>query len=180
MRRFSVLIILLSCCLLVPMTAATRELTKVGSGTVRYLGMIQVYDASLWALPGSTRKQVQQAATSFCLELDYHVALKPDQFIQAAETILHKQHDPTTLERYRAQLNQLHASYQPVREGDQYRLCFNAMQKNTQLLLNDRELVAISGTEFASLYAGIWLADEAPLDQRLQRNLLGSLSGNDL
>ena len=177
MLRVSIIVIILIFSLHVPVLSAARDLIRVGSGSISYLGMIPVYDAVLRASPGATRGQIQQAAASFCLEFKYHIELQPARFIKAAETILERQHDPHTLARYREQIDLLHASYRPVSEGDRYRLCFSAPLENTRMILNDRELVTVPGTGFAALYAGIWLADTAPLDRRLQRKLFGPLKG---
>lgn len=158
---------------LLPLVTAAQDLVEIGTGTVRYLGMIRVYDAALLAPAAANPQQIQQAATSFCLVLDYHVDLQAIQAIEAAEKVLQRQHDPPTLARYRARIEQLHASYRAVSEGDQYRFCYQSASDTLRLILNGRILTELPGSDFASLYAGIWLSDRAPLDKRLQRKLIG-------
>jgi hypothetical protein len=154
---------------------SASERVRTGTGSVRYLGLIEVYEASLFAPAEATAEQIQQAATDFCLEFDYQVELQPAQFIEAAEKVLERQHNQATLAVFRKRIDQLHTAYQPVREGDRYRLCYNLNADLTTLSLNHQPLVTLPGADFAALYAGIWLADRRPLSEKLQQSLLAGV-----
>ncbi|MBN1956859.1 MAG: chalcone isomerase family protein [Desulfuromonadales bacterium] len=148
---------------------------SVGTGSVSYLGMIKVYDATLYAAKTSTAAAVQAAETDYCLALDYAVDLTRDKFILAANRILEKQWPPGELEQIREHIDQLHASYRDVRKGDRYVLCYEAKTQNLSLILNEQTLTKIPSRHFASLYTGIWLNDREPIDEKLQVNLLKAL-----
>ncbi len=152
------------------------ELTPVGSGAVRYLGFIKVYDATLFAAPGASEAGILNAGEPVCLQLDYAVDVPVTAFVEAAETVLARQHDPATLDRLRPQIDLLHESYRDVRSGDQYRFCYDQRQQQSSLLLNDDLLVTIESADFAAVYFGIWLSPEKPIDATLRKNLFAGLA----
>ena len=166
-------------CLLpsVPAAAATHfdHLQRVGKSDVHYLGVIKVYDAELYTQTNATLEDVQNARADFCLALDYSVDLTADKFILAAEKTLQKQRSAEQLETMRALIDELHSRYQDVKKGDQYTLCYNAVDQTTHLALNGKPLAVIASREFASLYSGIWLGNKNPIDSKLQAELLNSL-----
>lgn len=174
MRPASITVVSLFSLLLLSVPATSGDLVEIGSGEVRYLGMIQVYEATLFAPATATAKEIQQAASDFCLELSYQVKLQPAQFIKAADKILERQHSSTELSLFQDRIDRLHAAYQPVRDGDRYRLCYNRNRDITTLSLNNKQLVALPGADFAALYTGIWLAEQEPLDKDLQEALLAA------
>ncbi len=151
-----------------------NDLNLVGEGDVRYLGFIKVYKAQLYANTSSIEPDILNPSVSKCLNLTYSVSLVPENFIEGAETILQRQHSPALIHEYKDQLERLHAAYKPVDEGDQYRLCYDSIQKTTRLLLNGEELAAITSADFSSLYFGIWLGKKAPIDEGLRDNLLAA------
>lgn len=116
-----------------------------GSGTARYLGLIKVYDATLYASPEATVDNILGIEVSFCLQLRYAVDLSSESFIEAAETILARQHDPQTLRRVREGIELIHRSYRDVRSGDNYLLCYDDSVRQSSLVLSDEELVDQSG-----------------------------------
>lgn len=174
MRPVSIAALSLLSLLFLPIPATSGDLVEVGSGSVRYLGMIQVYQARLFAPAAATATEIQQATTDFCLELNYQVKLQPAQFIKAANTILQRQHSSTTLSSFQERIDRLHAAYKPVSDGDRYRLCYNDNKDITTLSLNNEQLAALQGADFATLYTGIWLAEHRPLDKELQQALLAA------
>lgn len=147
-----------------------------GEGNVRYLGFIRVYDAELLAPADAGLTDVLQARRSFCLRLTYSVDLTAENFITAAEEILARQYSRSELASYRPQIDQLHQAYRNVTKGDRYRFCYDADHQSTQLILNDEILISVISSEFAILYAGIWLDAEQPLDAGLRKRLLASLA----
>lgn len=146
-----------------------------GQGEVLYLGLIKVYDATLSVSNNANRANVLAADVSRCLKLDYVVELSADKFELAANTILERQHDAATLERFQPQISKLHGSYQAVSKGDHYQMCYDAHNQTTSLLLNGNNLVSIPSAEFAELYFGIWLGDTKPVSLALREDLLKGL-----
>jgi len=152
------------------------ELVVRGEGNIRYMGFIRVYDAELLAPADAVLTDVLQARRSFCLRLTYSVDLTAENFITAAEEILSRQYSPGQLATYRSEIDKIHQAYRAVGKGDRYRLCYDAESQSTQLILNDEVLVSVKSTEFAILYAGIWLDAKQPLDAGLRKRLLASLT----
>jgi hypothetical protein len=143
-----------------------------GQGQVRYLGFIKVYDASLYTENTTAGNDILDPDVSKCLELKYHVSLTPENFIEGADTVMSRQHPAEYLDSIREEITLLHKAYQPVEEGDIYLLCYQAESRTTTLSLNDKELVAIQSAPFSSAYFGIWLGQNEPLDEDLQKDLI--------
>lgn len=143
-----------------------------GTGEVRYLGFIKVYDASLYTEENVRRATLLAGSSSRCLELVYDVDLTVENFIEAAETVLSEQHDQATLDKVQAEIDLLHANYQEVRDGDNYTLCYDGKLQQTQLTLNGTLLVSVPSAAFAEIYFGIWLKEEKPLSESLLKKLL--------
>lgn len=151
--------------------AQASSLTAYSSGEVHYLGLIKVYDASLYVGEPAGSIEILSPAVSKCLELDYHVSLETEDFVKSAETVLSRQLPKQDLETLKPHIDRLHSSYKPVAKGDRYRLCYDADQETTVLALNDQELVSIASREFSRAYFGIWLNPDNPLDSSLQQDL---------
>jgi hypothetical protein len=159
-----------------PVVAEIPEsLILSGQGEVRYLGFIKVYDAFLYAPPGAAANDILSENCSRCLKLEYNVRLTVDNFIEAADKVLLRQHDRATLDLIRPQLEQLNNAYRDVEKDDRYLLCYDAANQFTELLLNGKRLAAIPSAAFASVYFGIWLGIEKPIDQTLRTQLLAGL-----
>jgi hypothetical protein len=161
--------------LLAPMTgwASIGGMVAKGSGTAKYLGFINVYRATLLVDAATEKAAVLDGSTSRCLQLQYEVAVKAEDFVLAADTVLARQHGADTLSRLRNDIERLHRAYTDVKAGDVYTMCYSASDRTTRLALNGVEQAAVPSAEFASLYFGIWLGPEKPLDQRLRNDLLG-------
>jgi hypothetical protein len=147
-------------------------LTLRGTGEVRYLGLIKVYDAHLYLAESTPPDQVLQPNSPKCLLLSYEVDLSVENFIKAADKVLSKQHDPPQLARIQDQLDQLNRSYRDVREKDQYLLCYDDDSKQTSLTLNGELLTTLTSELFAEIYFGIWLGANMPIDLDLRNDLL--------
>jgi hypothetical protein len=143
-----------------------------GMGEAYYLKFIKVYDASLYTEQSASEDEILQGAVSKCLLLQYDVAVKQKDFIKAANTVLNRQFTTEQLERVRIEIDQLHAGYQDVKDGDQYTLCYDNRKATTTLSHNGEEIVRILSKTFAEVYFSIWLGKEKPLDDRLRDNLL--------
>lgn len=146
-----------------------------GEGTARYLGVIKVYDAALYAPLEVTADQILNADTSRCLRLVYRVALTAEDFRRGADTILSRQNSAEKLARVSAEIDRLHEVYKDVEKGDAYSLCFDAASRTTTLSLNQEKLTTIQSIDFAEIYFGIWLGPVAPIDATLRDRLLAPL-----
>ncbi len=146
-----------------------------GSGEIRYLGIFKVYEASLWAPKDSSADDILRPNRSRCLQLDYAVELSVETFIEAADAILARQHDQQTLASVRKELDTLNNIYRDVNEDDRYQLCYDADTETTHLILNGRELGAVTSARFAEVYFGIWLGKTNPIDAELRESLLAGL-----
>jgi len=143
-----------------------------GTGEVYYLKFIKVYDAALYTARVANEEEIIQGAVSKCLQLQYEVSLKQKDFIKAANKVLERQFTADQLEIVRDEINQLHAGYIDVKNGDQYILCYDSQESSTTLSHNDKELVRIYSQPFAKIYFSIWLGNDSPLDDKLRDNLL--------
>ena len=170
--------IILVACIMLQTVAVKHSYAMVdsmnlrGQGEVRYLGFIKVYDANLYAENASVSIDILDPDVSKCLQLNYHVSLTPENFIEGASTVLTRQHPADYLDTLDEEINQLHMAYQPVKKGDSYLLCYQAESRTTTLFLNNKELIAVESGPFSSIYFGIWLGQNQPLDSDLQRKLV--------
>ncbi|WP_019895322.1 chalcone isomerase family protein [Hydrogenovibrio halophilus] len=140
-----------------------------GSATAKWLGWIDIYDARLWVGPEVTRANLLADDTPVKLELCYHRALSPDDFVTAAESGLPK----TLPTAQRLAVERLHARYQAVEAGDCYQLEHQPGQ-GLQLRLNDRTVFVNDTPGFKAVYLGLWLGDSA-LSTEVKHALLAPL-----
>ena len=152
--------------------AITDSMQLRGHGNVYYLSFIKVYKASLLTKKGADTLNILDPGISKCLKLEYDVSLTSENFIEGANTVLERQYSAEQLVTLQQETEALHRAYQPVQKGDSYQLCYNSDSATTTLSLNGRDLVSISSKAFSSLYFGIWLSPDNPIDKKLQRNLL--------
>lgn len=158
-----------------PVAATIDSMSLRGQGDVHYLGFIKVYDADLFTQNAAgDAADILDPSVSKCLQLRYHVSLTPENFIEGATTVLARQHPADDIEELKEQIELLHRAYQPVKKGDSYQLCYRADSETTTLALNNNELVSVHSALFSSVYFGIWLGDNQPLDSNLQRDLLNN------
>ena len=152
--------------------AQHEDMSVVGQGKVYYLGLIKVYDAYLYSDSANVLEDILEPTVSKCLKLNYEVSLTPENFIEGANKVLGRQHSEDDLNILNREIEALHDSYLGVEKGDTYELCYNAESETTTLALNGKQLVAIASPKFSSLYFGIWLSDDNPIDSKLQRSLV--------
>jgi len=168
---------LLSVFLLIPAlpglsSAGIDRMVMIGKGDVYYLGFIKVYDAHLYALNEADGQRILDPAVSKCLKLTYDVKLKPEDFVTGADTVLKRQHAPEYLGTLKPYIDELHGAYQGVVKGDSYVLCYEAETRQTTLALNDQTVAVIESEPFSSAYFGIWLSENKPLSDSLQKKLV--------
>ncbi|MGD2074418.1 MAG: chalcone isomerase family protein [Gammaproteobacteria bacterium] len=154
----------------VPQTAEDTTLVRVGQGTARYARIIPVYDAALYIDAAADPDNLLDRRVAKRLDIVYRTSVKASDMITAAERVLARQQPGHVLERWRSQIDALHAAYRDVRPGDRYALVYRP-DDGLRLELNGREITRIAAAEFAQLYFGIWLAEE-PLSDSLKQALL--------
>lgn len=148
----------------------SQALQRVGSGTARYAGVIQVYDAALYAPPRAASADILGATIPLRLEIVYHRPIEAEMMIRAAQQTLERQHGAESLRRWQPQIERLHAAYRDVVAGDRFALT-TAPGRGLGLEFNGRELVRIDDAGFAQVYFGIWLGEQ-PLSAGLRDALL--------
>jgi len=151
---------------------ALGEMQLLGKGVVYYLKFIKVYDAALYSGNFTGNDNILESTFSKCLQLDYAVDIKKDDFINSANTILLRQFSADHLDRLKGELTTFHNSYKDVEKGDNYTLCYSEADQTTRLALNGEELVSITEPDFAKIYFSIWLGSTAPIDEQLRNDLL--------
>jgi hypothetical protein len=152
--------------------ASMESMQPRSQGNVYYLKFIKVYTATLLTQKGGNLDNILDPDVSKCLKLEYDVSLTSENFIEGADTVLSRQHSASHIDSLQEEITLLHDAYQPVQKGDNYKLCYDSGSAETTLYLNDADLVSIVSRDFSSLYFGIWLSPDNPLDKNLQRNLL--------
>jgi hypothetical protein len=152
--------------------AIMESMQARSQGNVYYLKFIKVYTATLLTQKSADLDNILDPDVSKCLKLEYDVSLTSENFIEGADTVLSRQHSSTYIDSLRKEIKLLHDAYKPVQKGDNYKLCYDSDSAKTTLYLNDTDLVSIVSKDFSTLYFGIWLSPDNPLDKNLQRNLL--------
>jgi hypothetical protein len=146
----------------------SEDLPMRGSGTAYYARLFRVYEAALYAPPGSRAAELVAGAAPRCLLLEYRRPVTRDIIVTAADTVLERQ--AVAVAPLKARLDQLNAAFRDVDAGDRYQLC-HAPGGDTRLSLNGEELTRIPGDDFAAAYFGIWLRDGA-ISEELRSALL--------
>ncbi len=149
---------------------ATIELK--GSGEAHYLGFIDVYEAALYGKPGVAARQLLTRDVPMCLRLDYQRAIGREDIVKAADTVLKRQNDASSLTPLHARIDRLHAAYRDVEADDYYVLCYSP-GAGSELSLNGETLIKIEGRDFAVRYFALWLGEE-PLSESLKQALLAT------
>ena len=153
-------------------SSSVENMQLHGEGKAYFLKFIKVYDAALYTQQVANEEDIVQGSISKCLLLQYDVSLKQKDFIKAANTVLERQFTAEQLEIVRDEIDQLHAGYVDVKDGDEYTLCYDSQKSSTTLSHNSKELVRIYSQPFAKIYFSIWLGNDSPLDDKLRDNLL--------
>jgi hypothetical protein len=149
-------------------TLGSDHLAMRGSGTAYYARLFRVYEAALYAPPGSRAADLVAGSAPRCLLIEYRRPVTRDIIVTAADAVLERQ--AVAIAPLQARLDRLNAAYRDVDAGDRYQLC-HAPGADTRLSLNGEELVRIPGDDFAAAYFGIWLRDGA-ISEELRSALL--------
>ncbi|MEM9177056.1 MAG: chalcone isomerase family protein [Myxococcota bacterium] len=148
-------------------------LSLYGLGLLRYRVLFRGYVGGLY-LPEGVRPARLFEDVPKALELYYFWDIEGRFFGEAADELLTRSLPPDRLAALRDRLDQLHALYRDVEEGDRYRLTYSP-GVGTRLALNGETLGTIPGADFAAAYFGIWLGED-PLNAPFRDQMLGGLA----
>ncbi|MDZ4101046.1 MAG: chalcone isomerase family protein [Hydrogenophaga sp.] len=153
------------------LTAALQDKTAVGKARLRYWGF-DVYDASLWALPGFdvTRFENQR----FGLELAY---LRDFKGADIAERSIDEMKDLATIEPAQAtRWTQAMSSLFPdVKRGDRI-TGVHVPGSGARFYLNGKLLGEVADDAFSRLFFGIWLSPKTS-QPRMRETLIQNIAG---
>lgn len=143
---------------------AKQELTQVGSGTYRKVGL-RIYNATLFA-PGGE----YDANKPYALKLQYKRALSKETLTGAVYDGIKEQDvaDEDTLQRWKKTLDEVLPA---VKNGDVI-LGLSVPGKDARLFYNGKEIARIREPAFADAFFGIWVGSKA--DAKLYAELLGN------
>lgn len=152
------------------------SLDKIGSGTVYYLGIFKVYDATFYAAADADLTRIINGSSSKCLVLEYNLSISAENIIKGADVVLTRQHDKSVLDQQKQNIDTIHQSYTDVSEGDSYALCYDAGGMKTTLFFNGASVTEVESKEFANLYFGLWLGEKEPISKSLRKKLIRELT----
>ena len=152
-----------------------QPLTLTGTGVARYRIIFTVYAAALYLPDGITSNAVLAGQTPRRLEIEYFHNISAEDIILAANTKLADQITPEALAEVQASVDEFHALFQSVNDGDRYRMDY-IPGVGTQLSFNGKPVGTVAGADFAAAYFGIWLDDRSPLSDQLRTDLLSGIS----
>jgi hypothetical protein len=136
----------------------TLERKGVSQLTVGYV--FKVYNAAFYQ-PAGTGPGDALADVPRHLEIDYLRNISREDFIQAADDMLTKQHAPEVIQSIQAGIDQINQWYQSVGKGDRYTLTYQP-GVGTTLAFNGEVKGVVEGEEFARIYFSIWLGENNP------------------
>lgn len=141
-----------------------------GTGLLRYGGLIKVYAAALYCPTDIGQDELLDPSVPKRLELAYFVNLNRENFIEAAEVILEKQHGKSGLAALQPSLDKLHQMFVDVQSGDRYSITYLPGQ-GLMLERNGQYAGMVADTGLGTAYFGIWLG-EPPISPGLKKDLI--------
>lgn len=94
-----------------------------------------------------------------CLELEYFIDIKGDDFGPITNKVLDRNIEPETITALKDRIQKLNSLYEDVQPGDRYSLTF-IPGKGTEMALNGEPKVIIEGDDFAAAIYSIWLGKD--------------------
>ena len=151
--------------------AALQDKTAVGKARLRYWGF-DVYDASLWALPGFDIGRFENQR--FGLELAY---LRDFKGADIAERSIDEMKGLATIEpaqatRWTQAMSKL---FPDVKRGDRI-TGVHVPGSGARFYLNGRLLGEVADDAFSRLFFGIWLSPKTS-QPRMRENLIQNIAG---
>ena len=126
-----------------------------------------LYTAALYTGESCTELSSPDCAKQ--LALRYRRSFSVSDFVDGANAILERQRSATT-EDLQIKVTSFHKLYEPVQETDRYEMRY-IPSVGTTLLLNNKALGTVAGSDFANAYFGIWLGDNS-LNDEAKKQLL--------
>ncbi|AOF85400.1 hypothetical protein BSY239_4201 [Hydrogenophaga sp. RAC07] len=153
------------------LSAALQDKTTVGKARLRYWGF-DVYDASLWALPGFDIGRFENQR--FGLELAY---LRDFKGADIAERSIDEMKGLATIEpaqatRWTQAMSKL---FPDVKRGDRI-TGVHVPGSGARFYLNGRLLGEVADDAFSRLFFGIWLSPKTS-QPRMRENLIQNIAG---
>lgn len=145
----------------------------LGSGVLRFKGLIPIYDAALYVGAGVQPDEALKDVAKR-LEVRYRVSADAERFCTAGERILARSIPAHQLAAVRARLDLINSWYPDSRPGDRCSITY-IPGRGTELVYNGRTLGLIEGTDFAAVYFSIWLGSD-PASHSLKKALVKATS----
>ncbi|WP_339522127.1 chalcone isomerase family protein [Pseudomonas sp. EA_35y_Pfl2_R111] len=146
-----------------------NSLERKNQSVLTYL-WADVYAAAFYAPSEASASQAAAQPLTQRLELYYFRNIDSQDVIKAAWVTLERQHDATTLQRLRPEVDALHATFRDIRPGDRYALNLNA-DSGLTLEVNGKVAYTSQDPALAKAYLGIWLSPNG-LSDKLRTSLL--------
>ncbi|WP_431702150.1 chalcone isomerase family protein [Pseudomonas sp. BR20] len=140
--------------------AQVEGLTLKNQAVFNYL-WADVYAAGLYASADVSARQAWAQQKDLRLVLYYFRNLDPKDVIKAATATLERQQ---TSARLKPELDQLHARFRNIRNGDRYALDFRP-GRGLNLEINGQVVFSSRNDALARAYLGIWLAPKGLSDE---------------
>lgn len=153
------------------LSAALQDKTSVGRARLRYWGF-DVYDASLWALPGFDARQFE--SQRFGLELAY---LRDFKGADIAERSIDEMKglapiEPAQATRWTQAMSKL---FPDVKRGDRI-TGVHVPGSGARFYLNGKLLGEVADDAFSRLFFGIWLSPKTS-QPRMRETLIQGIGG---
>lgn len=141
-----------------------------GGGTLRWRGLVAIYDAGLWIDARRPNAGPLDDVTKR-LEFHYRRSISAADLAEATTTTLGRALPVAEREALRPELQRLNALYRDVTDQDV--LAFTYVPGlGVQVELGGRTVDTIPGAPFAQALFAIWLGDD-PVNERFRKALLG-------
>lgn len=150
----------------------SEELQARGSFRYVYGMLFKLYDTTLYT---DAPQQVMPATLlngrhAVRLEFSYLRTIKKAIILESAEKMLRRNLSPSEFASIADRVDTLNSAYTTVHKGDRSSLSYQAGH-GTQLNINGKNIISISGDDFGPLYLRIWLG-ERPISTDMRDSLL--------
>lgn len=148
-----------------------HELTMRGSGILRYMVFIKVYEGAFYLSEGDPVERALDGSAARRLVFHYFHGIAAGDLVASTTEMIRRNVSPEAFTTLRPKIDQFNNMYLDVETGDRYTATF-IPGTGTRLALNDRELGTVDGADFAAAFFAIWLG-ENPIDKTFRDRLLG-------
>lgn len=148
-----------------------HELTMRGSGILRYMIFIKVYEGAFYLSEGDPAERALDGSAARRLAFHYFHGIAAKDLVASTTEMIRRNVSPEAFRSLQSKIDQFNNMYLDVEAGDRYTATF-IPGAGTSLSLNDRELGTVDGADFAAAFFAIWLG-ENPIDKTFRDRLLG-------